>query len=324
VQIVLLYAQGKGAVEIARVLGCGVSTATRVARTYRAEGDLAFEDGRRHNGQSVIDDDLLQALAEQVAQSPQDYGWDRPTWTAALLACALAKIAGVCVSPTTIRRMLHRLGARWGMPKPVVACPWSKARKTRRLRQIKRTLDSLPPGEVAYYADEVDIHLNPKIGRDWMLRSEQKKVLTPGQNKKRYVAGALSTDGRRLVFVEWHRKNSDLFILLLARLKAQHPNAVGIHVVLDNCATHSSKKLRTFLRCHEDLFVLHFLPPYCPDHNKIERLWRDLHANVTRNHRCKTIGELMKQVRRYLEREAKMRREKGTLRIRRNSKRTAA
>ena len=34
--------------------------------------------------------------------------------------------------------------------------------------------------------------------------------------------------------------------------------------------------------------VLHFLPPYCPDDNRIERVWLDLHANVTRNHRCST------------------------------------
>ncbi|HET6249507.1 MAG TPA: transposase, partial [Tepidisphaeraceae bacterium] len=46
---------------------------------------------------------------------------------------------------------------------------------------------------------------------------------------------------------------------------------------------------------------LHFLPPYCPDHNKIERQWRDLHANVTRNHRCVTIEELMKNVYNWLE-----------------------
>jgi transposase len=31
--------------------------------------------------------------------------------------------------------------------------------------------------------------------------------------------------------------------------------------------------------------VLHFLPPYCPDDNRIERLWKDLHDNVTRNHK---------------------------------------
>jgi hypothetical protein len=33
-----------------------------------------------------------------------------------------------------------------------------------------------------------------------------------------------------------------------------------------------------------------------PDDNRIERVWLDLHASVTRNHRCRTEGELMVQV----------------------------
>nr|WP_253816460.1 transposase [Myxococcus xanthus] len=31
--------------------------------------------------------------------------------------------------------------------------------------------------------------------------------------------------------------------------------------------------------------VLHFLPPDCPEANRIERVWLDLHANAARNHR---------------------------------------
>jgi transposase len=45
---------------------------------------------------------------------------------------------------------------------------------------------------------------------------------------------------------------------------------------------------------------LHFLPPYCPDYNKIERVWQDLHANVTRNHREPDMTTLMEAVRYYL------------------------
>lgn len=37
---------------------------------------------------------------------------------------------------------------------------------------------TLGPGEVAVYLDEVDIHLNPKIGADWMNRGKQKQVMT--------------------------------------------------------------------------------------------------------------------------------------------------
>lgn len=39
-----------------------------------------------------------------------------------------------------------------------------------------------------FYEDEVDIHLNPKIGADWQLRGQQKRFITPGQNEKYYLA----------------------------------------------------------------------------------------------------------------------------------------
>lgn len=38
------------------------------------------------------------------------------------------------------------------------------------------------------------------------------------------------------------------------------------------------------------------LPPYCPKENKIEWVWLDVHANVTRNHRCPDMEQLMRQV----------------------------
>jgi len=44
--------------------------------------------------------------------------------------------------------------------------------------------------------------------------------------------------------------------------------------------------------------------PLLPGHNDIERLWREVHANVTRNHRCRTIEDLLRRVIWYLHREA--------------------
>ncbi len=78
--------------------------------------------------------------------------------------------------------------------------PWSKSRRNRRIRKIRQLIEQLPKNEVAVYADEVDIHLNPKIGADWMLCGQQKTVVTPGQNVKRYVAGALDARTR---LVRW-------------------------------------------------------------------------------------------------------------------------
>ena len=47
---------------------------------------------------------------------------------------------------------------------------------------------------------------------------------------------------------------------------------------------------------------LHFLPPYCPNENRIERVWLDLHANVTRNHTRRSLRWLMDDVRKWIRR----------------------
>jgi transposase len=304
VQIVLLYEGGRGAQRIAASLGCVPATAVRVAQRFLEQGEDGLLDARRGNGQLKVDDDLRQALAELVAGSAKDHGWSRPTWTREALAATLRQRTGVRLSVTTVARMLHDLGARWGMARPIVVCPWSKARKARRLRAIKKILTHRRSDEVAYFEDEVDIHLNPRIGRDWTLRGQQKIVVTPGQNRKRYLAGALAVNGRDLLFVRSERKNSDLFLALLKKLHRHHPRSRRIHLVLDNYGIHFSRRVRAYLMKQGAQFRLHFLPPYSPEHNDIERLWREVHANVTRNHRCKTIDALMHQVSWHLRRHA--------------------
>jgi hypothetical protein len=68
----------------------------------------------------------------------------------------------------------------------------------------------------------------------------------------------------------------------------------------DPTGIHKSKATRTALRLMPRI-RLHFLPPYCPDENRIERLWLDLHANVTRNHRHSNLAALCADVASYLE-----------------------
>ncbi len=279
---------------------CSVSQVYRVAARFVEEGLLGLSDRREDNGAAKVSEEYEWWLLIAVAKSPRDFGYRRPTWTQELLMLAVRKETGIQVSCTTICRLLKRHKVRLGRPKPIVGCPWKKARRTRRLRKIERLIANLPAGHVAVYVDEVDIHLNPKIGADWMLEGLQKSVLTPGKNDKRYLAGALNATTGRLTWVEWERKTSDLFILLLWRLVKDYPEASCIHIVLDNFKIHDSCRTRIALAALGSRVKLHFLPPYCPDHNRIERVWKDLHDNVTRNHTCRTMRELMTEVYAYL------------------------
>jgi transposase len=312
-QIVLLWAEGEPHFVIAKGVGCSVSWVDRVIRRFRNNGVAGLYDRREDNGQIKLDEEYLATLYRIVNKQPPDFGYPRPTWTQELLAKVMEELTGVKVHVGTMSRALSMIGARLGRPKPTVGCPWPKAAKEKRLEEIRQAIEERKAGEVATYVDEVDIHLNPKIGPDWMNRGKQKKVPTPGKNKKRYVCGALDVETGRIEYVAAERKNSLLFLSMLERLLKRYPGRI-IHVVLDNFKIHSSKQVQAWMKEKGERIRLHFLPPYCPDHNKIERKWRDLHAAVTRNHRCKTINKLMAEVVRWLtERNAECRRRQNRM-----------
>jgi transposase len=268
---------------------------------FRHYGEVGLYDGRADNGSDKLDEEYLSRLHAIVSKTPQEYGWRRPTWTRELLVETMVRLTGIRIHVTTMSRALALIKARRGRPKATVACPWSKWAKTRRLNQLQKLIATLPRRERMFYEDEVDIHLNPKIGLDWMVSGQQKEVETPGQNEKRYLAGALDVRTGVLVWVEGERKTSYLFLDLLDKLRKQYPNERCLHLILDNYRVHKSEIVQAALGGYlAGKIKLHFLPPYCPDHNKIERVWQDLHANVTRNHCEPTMVCLMVEVRYYL------------------------
>jgi transposase len=289
---------GRSARQTAEVLKVAVSTVYRVVARFRGYGEAGLCDGRADNGVDKLDERFLSQLSAVVPATPQDYGWRRPTWTRELLVETLVRLTGVRIQVATMSRALAQIKARRGRPRPTVGCPWPKGRKTRRWNQIRQLLATLPCRERAFYEDEVDIPLNPKIGLDWMVSGQQKAVETPGQNAKRYWAGALDIRTGIVIWVEGERKTSCLFLDLLDRLRKEYPQAKRIHWVLDNYRIHKSEMVQAALQGYlAGTIVLHFLPPYCPDDHRIERIWQDLHANVPRNHRCDSLAALLVEVR---------------------------
>jgi hypothetical protein len=239
-------------------------------------------------------------LYDVVDGSPRDHGYRRPTWTRELLAKVMSALTGVSVHAATVGCGLAATGARLGRPRPTVGCPWPKKRRETRLAEIRAMIDALPRGHVAVYLDEVDVHPNPKVGPDRMNRGTLKSVLTPGTNEKRYLCGALDASTGLVTWVRGDRKTGVLFARTLRKLAREtYAGAKVVHVVPDNFGIHDSKVARAAVAELGGRVWLHFLRPYCPQANKVERVWLDRHANVTRNHRCADLDELMAEVSAY-------------------------
>jgi transposase len=95
-------------------------------------------------------------------------------------------------------------------------------------------------------------------------------------------------------------KRGGLFVALVHEPARQYRRPRRLRLVLDNYSVHRSCQTRMVLAEFGDGFGLHFLPQFCPDPNRIERLWREVHANVSRHHRCRTIRALLAAVENFL------------------------
>lgn len=115
---------------------------------------------------------------------------------------------------------------------------------------IHEALQKCSVNNPVFYEDEVDIHLNPKIGADWQVRGQQKRVVTPGQNEKYYLVEALHSGTGKVSYVGGSSKSSALFISLLEHLKATYRRAKTITLIVDNYI--SPKNRKTALRPRHD------------------------------------------------------------------------
>jgi transposase len=76
--------------------------------------------------------------------------------------------------------------------------------------------------------------------------------------------------------------NATTFLDFLRILKILYPDKL-IMLVLDNARIHHAKMVKDFLRQKGECFHFIFLPPYSPQLNPIERLWKWLKDAVIAN-----------------------------------------
>jgi transposase len=240
-------------------------------------------------------------LRSWLKKAPAVFGWCRTRWSCATLALTWAQECGQQVSAETMRRWLQALDFRWKRTKP--AAQDKDPERASKLARILLIWQSLGPREAMLWADELDLHLLPKSGYQWMEKGTQTEILTPGKNEKRYLAGAWDIRTGRVQHCIWYEKRAGLFVDLLSRLDQVYAarRYDQVYVVVDNYKIHKARKVEQWLAEHPR-FELVFQPTYCPRSSPIERVFGDVHDQVTRNHRRKRIRDLVADVIRFLER----------------------
>ncbi len=286
--IVLLACDGRSPTEIARTLFCSRTTVYSVFGRFTYEGQAAFEDRKRRGPAPLVDDSaqrLIEGLTEEAL--PAERGWLRSRWSCKLLALELFKERTLVLSRETVRRVLHRLDFRWRRPRPVAPAK-DPEQKRKRLEDVLRMLRR----ECSFFQDETKLETNPKVGFCWMRKGKQRKLPTPGTNRKVWISGALEFSTGSFHWVIGERKNDELFLKLLGELRRIY-DPKRLELAVDNDGSHTSKRVKRYVEDSGGGLRLYPLPAWSPESNPVELVWWSLHEAVSRNHRCKDLSELV-------------------------------
>jgi hypothetical protein len=156
------------------------------------------------------------------------------------------------------------------------------------------------PARLAFL-DSTDLHWCPDVGQSYVPQGGQLRVESPGKDNPWYALfGSLEYPSGEGVYTIHLRKRHQEVRAHLEALLERDPEAFWI-VVLDNASAHTTPKLNEFLTHHEDRLKLVFQPTYSPHLNLIERLWRLMRGQMTRNHFYDSLKELAEAVVEWLE-----------------------
>jgi putative transposase len=111
---------GRPVSEIADALAAARSTVYRWIRWLHHDGINGLFRDQGRCSPSTVTDELLEALAVLVEDSPQLYGYLRASWTSELLLHTVHQQHGLVIHPATVRRALHAQGWRWRRARPTL------------------------------------------------------------------------------------------------------------------------------------------------------------------------------------------------------------
>jgi len=299
--IVLLAADDRSPTEIARILFCSRTTVYAVVARFIWEKQAAFNDRKRRGPKPLLEEESTEKYIERLVEeeSPSEHGWLCSRWSCKLLAVELFKERAALISRETLRRVLHRLGFRWRRPRPV---PPEKGSEEQKGQKRARLLDVLSMIKEAgsFFQDETKLETNPKVGFCWMRKGKQKRLRTPGTNRKVWISGALNFRTGSFHWVRGERKNDELFIKLLDQLRKTYRCHKELHLAVDNDGSHTSKRVKQYMEDSGGRIHLHPLPSWSPESNPVELVWWSLHEAVSRNHECTGLDELVEFAEGYL------------------------
>jgi transposase len=278
---------GEGVPRIAALLLIDENTVRRHIKDYFDNDKLGGGSG---GSQGKLTDEQSERLRELLASC------DVPT--AAEAADKARGLLGIKFTVSGMTDWLHRMGFSFKKcePVPAKADPAEQAAFAAGYEQLKA---GLAPGEAIFFLDACHPSQATKVGYAWSPKGARKNVPSrPGQRRVN-VVGSLDPATLTLVTSFHDKVDSDAIVQHFKKLRRLHPSHQTLHVILDQGSYNRSAATAEAAAALG--IELWFLPPYSPNLNLIERMWKLMNEKVRNNVSFESFAEFEATIKKFLQ-----------------------
>lgn len=164
------------------------------------------------------------------------------------------------------------------------------------IEEYEKVIKSTPDNEPILFIDDVHPTMATKITYGWIRAGTNKLIATTGSKVRMNIMGSINLETMRVDVKSYDTINQDSMVDYFAKLREIYPKNKNpnIHIISDRGSYNTSKKTKE--AATTEGIILHFLPPYSPNLNPIERLWKVMNEYARNNQFFKTSKEFKAKI----------------------------
>lgn len=275
IRAIQLLAQGYGRAEVARILQVAESSVYAWQKAYRDGGLAALSTKIASGRKPLLGDEEMLKLARMLRMNPRQLEFDFGLWTRRRVRELVRREFGVDYSEQNIGRILKMLGFSPQRPS-YQALQRDEAKRAQWMEGDfpairKRAKDE---GAQIFFADEAACRNDYQSGTTWAPVGETPVVNYTAKRENIGMISAISMRGAMHWRIFEGPMNSERFIGFLKDLIADVKGK--IFLIVDNVRYHKSAETRKWAEQHRNRIELFYLPPYSPDLNPDEWVWKNV------------------------------------------------
>jgi transposase len=149
------------------------------------------------------------------------------------------------------------------------------------LAEYEKLKQNLPKDETICFMDGVHPTHNVQPAYGWIQKGVRKEIPANSGRSRINLSGVIDVINHKVLVQEDKMLNAEATISFFRKIEEAYPEKTKIHLFCDNARYYRNKAVTAYLRTSK--ILLHFLPPYSPNLNPIERLWKWMKERVIYN-----------------------------------------